>query len=34
MYGISRTGTGAVVDCVVSLGLLLEKLWTEGYQKD
>ena len=30
--GISRTGTGAVVDCVVSTGLILGQNWTEGYQ--
>ena len=30
--GISRTGTGAIVDCVVSIGLILGQNWTEGYQ--
>ena len=28
LYHISRTSTGTVVDCVVSLELIVEHLWT------
>ena len=32
LYHISRTSTGTVVDCVVSVELVMEHLWTVSYQ--
>ena len=32
LYHISRTNTGTVVDCVVSVELVVEHLWTVLYQ--
>ena len=33
MCCINRSGTGAVVDCRVSVGLVLWQYWTVEYQK-
>ena len=34
LYHISRTRTGAVVHCVVSIGLEMGQYWTVVYQQD
>ena len=34
MYRISRIGIWAVVDCIISVGLILGHQWTMPYQKD
>ena len=31
--GISRAGTGAIVYCSISVGLVRGQCWTESYQK-
>ena len=32
LYHVSRISTGTVVDCVVSVELAMEHLWTVSYQ--